>query len=73
MLLIWENLIKNLILLWTSDFKGLDDKGAGYTLAEGIWAGIGKATAESKQNVPSAYGASLPDLSADGVRITAEM
>jgi hypothetical protein len=70
--LIWENLIKNLVLLWTSDFKGLDDEGAGYTLADGIWAG-GKATAESKQNIPSAYGAGLPDLSADGVRITAEM
>jgi hypothetical protein len=72
--LIWENLIKNLVLLWTGRFKGFDSNGnrGPYVFAPGVWEAIGKATAQTKKHIPSAYGAALPDLAADGVRITAE-
>ena len=30
--LIWENVIKNLILLWTGDFKGLDEGSGCYQI-----------------------------------------
>jgi hypothetical protein len=69
--LILENLIPNLVLFWTGTFKNL---GAGeYTLADGIWAAIGRETAQSKRHIPSAYGPALPDFAGDGVRITADM
>jgi hypothetical protein len=71
--LILENLFPNLVLFWTGNFKGMDEGNGSYTLADGIWAAVGRATAETKRTVPSAYGPALPDLSADGVRITADM
>jgi hypothetical protein len=72
--LIWENLIKNLVLLWTGKFKHFDDGHPGaYVFPPGVWEAIGKATGETKTHIPSAYGAALPNLAADGVRITAEM
>jgi hypothetical protein len=70
--LIWENLIKNLILLWTGEFKKLDEGTGAYTLAAAIWKAIGEATGASKKDIPSAYGAAVPNI-ADPVTITAEM
>jgi Transposase family tnp2 len=33
--LIWENVVKNLILLWTGNFKGLDEGSGCYSVADG--------------------------------------
>ncbi|KAH9922140.1 hypothetical protein B0H21DRAFT_841828 [Amylocystis lapponica] len=63
--LIWENLIKNLILLWTGEFKGLDQGHENYQIPENVWKAIGKATAESGTTIPSAFGPRTPDLIAD--------
>ncbi|KAF5315316.1 hypothetical protein D9619_007521 [Psilocybe cf. subviscida] len=71
--LIWENLIKNLILLWTGDFKGLDEGTESYVLASSVWESIGAATATSGQSIPSAYGARVPNVQADRSNISAEM
>ena len=42
--LIWTNLIPNLILLWTGNFKDLDHNDEGYILAPKVWQAIGAAT-----------------------------
>ena len=69
--LIWENLLKNLILLWTGDFKNLDEGNGDYTLAAAVWKAIGELTSQAKKDIPSAYGAALPNIAADGVTVTA--
>ncbi|KAK0470469.1 uncharacterized protein EV420DRAFT_1616583 [Desarmillaria tabescens] len=71
--LIWENLLKNLVLHWTGKFKGLDEGTESYELDKSIWKAIGEATAKAGSTVPSAYGARVPNIAGDGVYISAEM
>ncbi|THU93897.1 hypothetical protein K435DRAFT_820122 [Dendrothele bispora CBS 962.96] len=71
--LFWENLMKNLIKLWTSEFKGMDSGSGEYELEKTVWTAIGEATASSGATIPSCYGARVPNVSADGVYLTAEM
>jgi hypothetical protein len=54
--LIWENTIKNLILHWTGEFKGLDQGKESYKLSRAIWEGIGTLIVSSGSTIPSAYG-----------------
>jgi len=54
--LIWENLVKNLVLHWTGSFKGLDDGDKSYSVPKAIWEAIGAATAAAGSSIPSAYG-----------------
>ena len=58
--LIWENLIPNLILLWTGQFKGLDEGRESYELAPGVWEAIGEATKASGSTIPAAYATARP-------------
>jgi hypothetical protein len=55
--LFWENLMKNLIKLWTSDFKGMDSGVEEYELEASVWSAVGEATASSGATIPSCYGA----------------
>ncbi len=71
--LIWENLIKNLILLWTREFKGLDKGTSCYILDKSVWEVIGKVTAMSGSTIPSAYGPRVPNVSMDRSNMSAEM
>lgn len=71
--LIWENLIKNLVLLWTGEFKGLDEGNQSYELAETVWEAIGKGTAASGSTIPSAYGSRVPNITQDKSGCTADM
>ncbi|KAJ7086220.1 hypothetical protein C8R44DRAFT_650946 [Mycena epipterygia] len=71
--LIWENLIKNLILLWTGDFKGLDEGGGEYELAKAIWDTIASRTASTSDSIPSAYGSRIPNIAKDRPNVSAEM
>src|ERR1700733_177505 len=59
--LIWENLIPNLILFWTGEFKGLDEGVEEYQLQPKVWQAISAATAASGSTIPSAFGARLPN------------
>ncbi|KAI0309717.1 hypothetical protein OF83DRAFT_1038421, partial [Amylostereum chailletii] len=45
--LIWENTIKNLVLLWTGKFKGLDEGIGSYELSSSVWDAIGAATSSA--------------------------
>lgn len=70
--LIWTNLIPNLILLWTGDFKDLahDD---GYVLGVAAWEFIGKMTDEAGKTIPASFGARLPNIAQGRTYFTAEM
>ena len=60
--LIWENLIPNLISLWTGKFKGLDEGTGDYEFPSSVWEAIGEATATAGSTIPSAFGARPPNL-----------
>jgi len=60
--LIWENIVKNLILLWTGKFKGLDEGSGCYQINSTVWATIGSATAASGSTIPGCYGAHPPNF-----------
>jgi len=70
--LIWENLIPNLILHWTGQFKGLDEGIEHYQLADGVWEAIGAETTRAGRYIPSAYGSRVPDVAQDKTACTAE-
>ena len=64
MYLIWENLIPNLVLFWSSHFKGMD-KGQLYVLEPNIWQVVGSTSAEASKMIPLSFGASIPDPAKD--------
>ncbi|KAJ2920000.1 hypothetical protein MD484_g408, partial [Candolleomyces efflorescens] len=70
--LIFENVMKNLILLWTGAYKGIDEGSGEYELAEPVWEAIGAATAASGPTIPSAFGASPPNVADDKSASTAD-
>lgn len=71
--LIWENLVKNLILHWTGKFKALDDGKESYSFPKAIWDAIGEATSAAGSTIPSAYGARVPNISTHASQCSAEM
>ncbi|KAL6308889.1 hypothetical protein BKA93DRAFT_815202 [Sparassis latifolia] len=70
--LIWENVIKNLVLLWTGEFKGLDEENEEYQLHPDVWTAIGAATAVAGSTIPSAFGPRIPDPATDKSTSTAD-
>ncbi|KAF8955921.1 hypothetical protein BDZ97DRAFT_1854368 [Flammula alnicola] len=71
--LIWENLIKNLVLLWTGRFKGLDEGCESYELGPGVWEAIGEATKASGSTIPSSYATARPqNVAEDASACTAD-
>jgi len=70
--LIYENLIKNLILLWTGKFKDLDEGSEAYELRPGVWEAIGEATKKSGSTIPSAFGARPQNVAEDVSACTAD-
>jgi hypothetical protein len=70
--LIFENVIKNLVLLWTGKFKNLDEGNGSYELNPKIWEAIGAATASSGPSIPLAFGARPPNVADDKSATTAD-
>ena len=71
--LIWQNLIPNLIRLWTGSFKDLNHNNKDYVLKRAVWKVIGKATAAAGKTIPAAFGSQVPNLSLKKPHMTAEM
>ncbi|KAJ7278027.1 hypothetical protein C8J57DRAFT_1449122 [Mycena rebaudengoi] len=71
--LIWENLMKNLTLLWTGEFKGLDVGGEDYELGKAVWEAIALKTSAASDTIPSAYGSRVPNIAKDRPNVSAEM
>jgi len=67
--LIWENLILNLVLFWSGNYKGMDE-GQPYVLRPNIWQAIGATSAEATKLIPSSFGASIPDPAKDCLYFT---
>ncbi|KAJ7208373.1 hypothetical protein GGX14DRAFT_365604 [Mycena pura] len=67
-----ENLIKNLIGLWTGDFKGLDEGTGGYILPNSTVEAIGDECVRAGHTTPSAFGARVPNLATQLHYYTAE-
>ncbi|KAJ7073432.1 hypothetical protein B0H15DRAFT_792867 [Mycena belliarum] len=70
--LIYENVIKNLVLLWTGAYKGLDEGTGSYQLNPTVWDAIGAATAQGGSTIPTAFGARPPDVAKDRTACTAD-
>ena len=71
--LIWENLVKNLILHWTGDFRGLDDSNESHSIPKAIWEAIGEAIGAAGSTIPSAYGIQVPNIVTHSSQCSAEM
>jgi hypothetical protein len=68
---IWENLIPNLVLFWTGQFKDLEvDEGC--KLMPSVWEAVGEACAKSSRTIPSAFGAATPNIATDKHSFIAE-
>lgn len=71
--LIWKNLIKNLILHWMGEFKGLDAGTESYKLMKKVWEALGEATAAAGSTIPSAYSSRVPNITKSKLLVSAEM
>lgn len=71
--LIWENLVKNLVLHWTGEFKGLDSGYEDYSFPKAIWEAIGEATAASGSTIPSTFSSRVPNIATHKSQCNAEM
>lgn len=61
--LIWENVVKGLISLWTGELKPLKpDNNQPYRIKKNVWSAIGKATVEVGSTMPSAFGCRVPNI-----------
>jgi hypothetical protein len=71
--LIWENVVQNLVLLWTGQYKGLDQGSELYEIPKSVWEAIGAATRSSGSSIPSAYGCRIPDVAKHSGYYSADM
>lgn len=67
--LLFENIIPNLIALWSGKFKGLDTGSEDYEIPDEVWEEIWRETAEAMKDIPSCFSRSL---SAGPSKFTAE-
>lgn len=70
--LMWENVVKNLMQLWTGQFKGLDTGSEDYELDPAIWEAIGAASAASGDSIPYVFGPRPPNVASDKTSWTAD-
>jgi hypothetical protein len=70
--LIWENLIPNLVSLWTGEFKGLDEGVGEYQFFPKVWQAIGTATTAVGSTIPSVFGARPQNLATSTSSYSAE-
>lgn len=70
--LLLENIIPNLVKLWTGGFKGLDTGKEDYEIDPAVWEQIGKETAEAVKGIPAAFVRVLKDIAKERSHFTAE-
>lgn len=69
--LIFENIIPNLALLWSGNFKGLNADQP-FVFSKAVWEAIGATTAASRSTMPSNYGAPVPNIATNRSSFSAE-
>lgn len=70
--LVFENVMKTLVLLWTGKFKALDTGTGDYQLLATVWDAIGAATAALGSTLPSAFCSHPPNIADDRKATTAD-
>ncbi|KAF8752833.1 Transposase family tnp2 [Rhizoctonia solani] len=70
--LLFENLVPNLIKLWTGKFKGIDEGSGSYELDKSAWELVGKLTAAATRYIPSFFVGTLQNIALDGHLFKAE-
>ncbi|KAI0671051.1 hypothetical protein C8Q78DRAFT_973583 [Trametes maxima] len=70
--LIWENVVKNLMQMWTGQYKGLRTGREDYELHPTVWQAIGDASAASGNTIPGIYGPCPPNVASDKMSWTAD-
>ncbi|KAI0770690.1 hypothetical protein C8Q74DRAFT_1202285 [Fomes fomentarius] len=70
--LLWENVVKNLMMLWTRQYKGLNAGCEEYELHPNVWDAIGEASAHSGNMIPGVFGPRLPNVASDKMSWTAD-
>jgi hypothetical protein len=48
-----ENILPNLVSLWTGRFKGLDSGSGNYEFSPEVWTQIGQETADAVKDIPA--------------------
>ena len=69
--LMFENLLPNLALFWSGNFKTLDQDQP-FVLNRCVWDNVGTLTAASKSTIPSCYGAAVPNIATNWSSFSAE-
>jgi hypothetical protein len=69
--LIFENLIPNLVRLWTDDWKDIAGD-PNYVINGTVWEAIAHAGQLSGDTIPSAFGACVSNIATDQSKFTAE-
>lgn len=67
-----ENIIPNLVRLWSGSYKGLDVGTGDYEIPDAVWQEIGRETADAVKDIPSAFVRSLGNIAIDKSSFTAE-
>lgn len=70
--LLWENVVKNLMQLWTGQYKGLDCGTADYEIEPTVWEAIGAASAATGAHIPYVFGPRPPNVASDKTSWTAD-
>ncbi|EIW62612.1 uncharacterized protein TRAVEDRAFT_115107 [Trametes versicolor FP-101664 SS1] len=70
--LLWENVVKNLMQLWTGQYKGIDCGSEDYQIEPTVWEAIGAASAESGAYIPYVFGPRPPNVASDKTSWTAD-
>jgi hypothetical protein len=67
-----ENIIPNLLKLWTGSFKGLNTGIEDYEIPHHIWAMVGSETANAVKDIPASFVRVLGNIAEDRSTFTAE-
>ncbi|TFK19795.1 hypothetical protein FA15DRAFT_682829 [Coprinopsis marcescibilis] len=70
--LVFENLVKNLVHLWTGTFKKMDHHDQPYVLRPTVWNAIGAASAASGSTIPSSFRSRPQNVAEEKYAMTAE-
>jgi hypothetical protein len=71
--LMWENVVKNLFMLWTGKYKGMGTGTGNYSISDADLKEIGKLSEAAGAHIPYVFGPRPPDVSADKVQWTADL
>ena len=67
-----ENHGKNLVALWTGQYKNMDEGKESYAIPRPVWDLIGKETAAAGSTIPSSFGRCTPNIATELHLFTAE-